>query len=72
MLPKLLAMCTRIWLLRYYRNSWDDLNAGEDYADMGANWVMNSFAYDAAGAARYGWTEGGMAGWIALAVAHNQ
>lgn len=55
-----------------YRQSWDDLTAGEDFADMGANWVANSFAAGDAGSARYNWMDSRMRLWIALAVNHNQ
>lgn len=57
-----------------YRNSFAgrDGVAGEDFADMGANWVSNSFMDDTAGRARYNWMENRMSGWIALAVAHNR
>ena len=55
-----------------YRQSWNDYSAAEDFADMGANWVMGSFATGEAGNARYNWIDSGMRFWIALAVNHNQ
>jgi RHS repeat-associated protein len=54
-----------------YRNSWDDEKAGEDFADMFANWVRSSFANDAYGRARYDWINDNMTRWIDLAVNHN-
>jgi len=41
--------------------------ANEDFADMFLGWSYNHFASDAAGAARYGWMQSHMPGWIDLA-----
>lgn len=55
-----------------YRQSWQDESVGEDFADMSANWVNNSFAPDVYSQGRYNWMNTRMPRLITLAVAYNQ